>query len=85
MINILKKKDINVVDGQIIVTQETEQKLTRDDLIQTKLMLSRKKQQIIDQSVNLKAMYAENEAQIQEVDEMIASLPETTGELQEIK
>ncbi|MBP7223431.1 MAG: hypothetical protein KBA50_09300 [Sedimentibacter sp.] len=74
MKTIVKDKNVLVVDGKIILTQQTEQELNMDQLIQNKLIIQRRKHQLIEQSKHIKSQYDACCNQEKEIDGMIIML-----------
>lgn len=70
----IKNRNYEVVDGKVVVKQETEQSMNKDDLLQNKIMIQRQKAQIVEQSKQLKVRYDAFTQQEQEMDTMIALL-----------
>ena len=74
----IKGKNVSVVNGKVVVSQQTEQQLDKDELIQSKLMIQRRKQQLVEQSKAIKTQYDELGVQEAEIDSMIIMLQEQT-------
>jgi hypothetical protein len=70
----IKDKVVSVIEGKVVITQQTEQKLSKDELIQNKLGLQRRKQQLVEQSKAIKSQYDELCNHEQELDSMIVML-----------
>lgn len=70
----IKNKNVQLVNGKVVITQQTEQQLNKDELIQSKLMLQRRKQQLVEQSKHIKTQYDACCTQEEEIDTMIIML-----------
>lgn len=71
----------SLVDGKVVITRETEEHLSQQDLIYSKENIKRQKMQLVEQSKNIKRQFDELTAKEQEIDDMIALFTnETTVE-----
>lgn len=69
-----------LVDNKIVITRETEEHLTQQDLIYSKENIKRQKIQLVEQSKNIKKQFDELTAKELEIDEMIALFANETTE-----
>lgn len=74
----VKSKNVQLLNGKVVITQQTEQQLNKDELIQSKLMLQRRKQQLIEQSKHIKTQYDACCSQEEEINNMIIMLDSRT-------
>ncbi|MDF2591404.1 MAG: hypothetical protein K0S75_870 [Clostridia bacterium] len=74
----LKKNFKTTENGGVIITETVEKQLSKEELMAEKQRYFAQQQQIVRQSTQLKAQYDLLNANIQEIDEMIAAIPETS-------
>ena len=60
-----------MVDGKVVITRETEEHLTKEDLVYSKENIKRQKIQLVEQSKNLKKQFDELTAKELEIDGMV--------------
>lgn len=76
----LLNRNTALVDGKIVVTKETEEHLTYQDLIYSKDNIKRQKTQLAEQARRFKEQYDELTAKEAEIDEMIVLLGSSADE-----
>lgn len=69
-----------VVEGKVVITRQTEEHLTMQDLMYSKENIKRQKLQLVEQSKNLKKQYDELDAKDLEIDEMLKMFPDESLE-----
>jgi hypothetical protein len=79
----IKDKNIEIVNGKVVIVQQTEQQLDKDELLQSKIVLQRRKQQLVEQSKTIKAQYDACVTQEAEIDNMIIMLDSQTASVEQ--